>query len=143
MKAGHDDHTTSKKLNAADVEQKLQLQVENWRKKLLDVGNRNPLINCSLESNRGALPILYPDCEVVWRKLAADNEAGTAALRFPWRRDLVPPPKVRPVAGDGKLSRVAGTTQRLLLEDEKFDASTNATAPADEPADAEKADSSE
>lgn len=93
-----------------------RLRVESWRKRLLDLGNRNPLINCSLESTRGAVEIVNPACQVVWRKLAADNDAGTAALRFPWRRDLVPPPKDKDMSGDrgGKQPRAAIATQRTL-----------------------------
>jgi len=80
-------------ISGLDIETQLRGQIENWRKRLLDVGNRNPLINCPLDSSRSALEIVHPECEVVWRQLAADVEAGTLALRFPWRRDLVPPPE--------------------------------------------------
>ena len=76
---------------SADIEAKLRLQVEKWREKLLDLGNRNPLINCSFNPSRGVIEIIHPECETVWRKLAAESEAGAASMRFPWRRDLVPP----------------------------------------------------
>ena len=77
-----------------DVEGKLRVQVEKWREKLLDLGNRNPLINCSFNPSRGVIEIVRPNCEEVWRLLAAESEAGAASMRFPWRRDLVPPPVV-------------------------------------------------
>ncbi len=76
-----------------DLESRLSQQVENWRKKLLDLGNRNSLINCSFSKTHGVVEILHPNTETVWRKLAADNEAGAAMMRFPWRRDLVPMPR--------------------------------------------------
>jgi len=77
-----------------DVGGKLRVQVEKWREKLLDLGNRNPLINCSFNPSRGVIEIVRPNCEEVWRQLAAESEAGAASMRFPWRRDLVPPPVV-------------------------------------------------
>lgn len=76
-----------------DVEAKLRAQVESWRKKLLDLGNRNPLINCSFNASRGVVEIVHPDCESVWKQLVTNSEAGSTTMRFPWRRDLVPPPK--------------------------------------------------
>lgn len=75
-----------------EIESRLVGQVERWRDKLLDLGNRNPLINCSFNASRGVIELLYPDCELIWRKLAADGTAGSDPMRFPWRRDLVPPP---------------------------------------------------
>ena len=75
-----------------DIEAQLRCQVGNWRKRLLDLGNRNPLISCSFNPSRGVIEILHPLCEVVWRKLAADSGAGADPMRFPWRRILVPPP---------------------------------------------------
>lgn len=75
-----------------DLEEILRNQVENWRKKLLDLGNRNSLINCSFHPSRGVLEIVYPNCEEVWQQLAAEVEAGAGTMRLPWRRDLVPPP---------------------------------------------------
>lgn len=71
---------------------KLLGQIEKWREKLLDLGNRNALIHCSFNLTRGALEFAHPDAESVWRKLAAEAEAGVAPMRFPWRRELVPPP---------------------------------------------------
>lgn len=75
-----------------EIESRLIGQVEKWRDKLLDLGNRNPLINCSFNPSRGVIELLFPDCELIWRKLAADGAAGSDPMRFPWRRDLVPPP---------------------------------------------------
>lgn len=72
-------------------------RIESWRDKLLDVGNRNPLINCSFSESRGAVEILTDDCESLWKQLCSENEAGSMAMRFPWRRDLVPVPEDRDV----------------------------------------------
>ena len=106
-------------------EAKLRTQAEKWRTKLLDVGNRNPLINCSFNLKSGSLEIIYPDCETVWRKLAADSEAGVSQMRFPWRRDLVPPESpVEEVESlsdeEGKNSTLQSSTSvgRLHLNDE-------------------------
>ena len=44
--------------NSADIEGRLRSQVENWRKRLLDVGNQNPLINCSFNPSRGVIEIV-------------------------------------------------------------------------------------
>ncbi len=106
-----------------DFEGRLHAQVDHWRKKLLDLGNRNPLINCSLDNSRGAVEVVHPSCETVWRTLAADSEAGTSALRFPWRRELVPPPIDRDStnARTGRTARKDG--QRTLMLDEKSDQS--------------------
>ena len=79
-----------------DIVEMLRAHVENWRKKLLDLGNHNSLINCSFSQSHGVVEIIHPNTEAVWRKLAADNEAGAATMRFPWRRDLVPMPRDLP-----------------------------------------------
>ena len=72
---------------------KLLSQVESWRSRLLDIGNRNPLINTSFNPTRGVLDFAHPGPEVVWRKLITAGEAGSRAMRFPWKRELVPPPE--------------------------------------------------
>ncbi len=76
-----------------DLEAKLRKQVTKWQSKLLDLGNRNPLINCSFNATRGVVELLTPGTEPVWKKLASEGAAGSSSMRFPWRRDLVPPPK--------------------------------------------------
>ena len=68
---------------------KLLSQVESWRSRLLDIGYRNPLINTSFNPTRGVLEFAHPDPEIVWRKLVTAGEAGSRALRFPWKRDLL------------------------------------------------------
>lgn len=75
----------------SDHKTKLVSQVENWRSHLLDIGNRNPLINTSFSASRGVLDLVHPEPEVIWRKLIISGEAGSRSLRFPWKRDLVPP----------------------------------------------------
>lgn len=94
-----------------DPSTKLFTQVESWRSRLLDIGNRNPLINTSFNPTRGALEFAHPDPEVVWRKLVTAGEAGSRALRFPWKRDLVPPP-VKAV----KEGEPTGDIEQLRLE---------------------------
>ncbi len=76
-----------------DVESKLRRQVTKWQSKLLDLGNRNPLINCSFNATRGVVELVVPDTETIWKKLASEGTAGSNSMRFPWRRDLIPPPK--------------------------------------------------
>jgi very-short-patch-repair endonuclease len=75
-----------------DLEARLRNQVAKWQSKLLDLGNRNPLINCSFNATRGVVELVTPETEVVWRKLASEGAAGSDVMRFPWRRELVPPP---------------------------------------------------
>ena len=78
--------------NPQDLEAKLRNQIRRWQSKLLDLGNRNSLINCSFNPTRGVIELVFPDTKVIWRKLATDGAAGSSAMRFPWRRELVPPP---------------------------------------------------
>lgn len=75
-----------------DLESKLRKQVTKWQSKLLDLGNRNPLINCSFNATRGVVELVTPDAEIVWKRLASEGTAGSDSMRFPWRRDLVPAP---------------------------------------------------
>ena len=72
---------------------KLIGQIESWRNRLLDIGNRNPLINTSFHPTRGVLELMHPQSETVWSRLITAGEAGSRALRFAWKHDLVPPPK--------------------------------------------------
>ncbi|WP_425613629.1 DUF4011 domain-containing protein [Anatilimnocola sp. NA78] len=80
------------KTHSDDIEHKLRGQIQKWRGKLLDLGNRNPLINCSFNPTRGVIELLTPATETIWRKLASEGAAGSSSMRFPWRRELVPPP---------------------------------------------------
>jgi len=75
-----------------DLEGRLRNQVTKWQSKLLDLGNRNPLINCSFNASRGVVELVPPETEVVWRKLASEGAAGSDVMRFPWRQELIPPP---------------------------------------------------
>jgi very-short-patch-repair endonuclease len=74
-----------------DLNAKLLAQIENWRSHLLDIGNRNPLINTSFSATRGVIEFVHPDIDVVWRELVLSGEVGTGRLVFPWKVDLVPP----------------------------------------------------
>lgn len=75
-----------------DLESQLRKQVTKWQSKLLDLGQGNPLIKCSFNATRGVVELVCPDTETIWKRLASEGTAGTASMRFPWRRDLVPPP---------------------------------------------------
>ncbi|MBU6173101.1 MAG: DUF4011 domain-containing protein, partial [Planctomycetes bacterium] len=70
---------------------KLIGQIESWRDRLLDIGNRNPLINTSLHPTRGVLELMHPQSEMIWSRLVTAGEAGSRSLRFVWKRDIVPP----------------------------------------------------
>lgn len=74
-----------------DEKSKLIGQIESWRNRLLDIGNRNPLISASLSPTRGAMELAHPAPEEIWRKLVIGGEAGSRAMRFPWKRELIPP----------------------------------------------------
>jgi very-short-patch-repair endonuclease len=89
-----------------DQNAKLASQIESWRSRLLDIGNRNPLINTSFNPSRGVLEFANPEPEVVWRKLITAGEAGSKALRFPWKRDLVPSPD-REVESNGDIGQLS------------------------------------
>jgi hypothetical protein len=122
----------------ADIETVLHNKVEKWREKLLDLGNRNQLINCSFNPSRGAIELAYPECETIWRQLAADSEAGADPMRFPWRRELVPPP---PPEEDEKEESAEPESDRLeLAADPKVPSSqaTTADPPTGDPKEQEK-----
>jgi very-short-patch-repair endonuclease len=76
---------------AVDLEAAIRGKVEKWREKLLDLGNRNPLINTSFNPSRGVIEVVAPSSESVWNTLAAGSDAGVDPMRFPWRSELVPP----------------------------------------------------
>jgi hypothetical protein len=76
-----------------DSKTRLIAQVENWRSRLLDIGNRNPLISTSFSATRGVVDLLSPDPEVIWKKLIVSGEAGTRSMRFAWKKDVVLQPK--------------------------------------------------
>lgn len=71
----------------------IDARIESWRDRLLDIGNRNALINCSFHETRGAIEIVTEDSESLWQRFCVDSEAGSMSQRLPWRRDLVPPPE--------------------------------------------------
>ena len=72
---------------------KLIGQIESWRNRLLDIGNRNPLINTSFHPTRGVLELIHPQSETIWSRLITAGEAGSRSLRITWKSELVPPPK--------------------------------------------------
>lgn len=77
----------------AQVGDNLETKLESWRERLLDLGNRNPLVNCRFSQRSSLIEFDTPSSEIIWRTLAAESEACASAMRFPWRRDLVPPPE--------------------------------------------------
>ena len=68
-------------------------RIESWRDRLLNLGNRNALINCRFGERAGLVRIDTPSTEAVWQTLIAGSAAGTRPMRFVRRRDLVPPPE--------------------------------------------------
>ena len=74
------------------IQDDLEARLESWRERLLDLGNRNPLINCRFSERSSFIEFDTPSTETIWRTLAVASEAGATAMRFPLRRDLVPPP---------------------------------------------------
>lgn len=87
-----DDNFSSESDNSNNIHDVLANKVELWRDKLLDLGNRNALINTKFSDYGGTIEFDTPSTEQIWLKLAAESEAGADPMRFPWRRDLVPPP---------------------------------------------------
>ena len=62
------DHDQDTHPLTTGIDQTLFDKVEKWRSKLLDIGNRNPLVSCSFNPSRGVIEIVTPDSERVWRK---------------------------------------------------------------------------
>ena len=59
-------------------------RIEEWRRKLLDLTNRNQLVSCKI-GPRAAIRLEYPSPGPVWSGLL-----GGADLTFAWKRELVP-----------------------------------------------------
>lgn len=76
-----------------DSKPRLIAQIENWRSRLLDIGNRNPLISTPFSATRGVIDLLNPDPEGIWKKLIVSGESGTRSMRFAWKKDIVGQPK--------------------------------------------------
>ena len=91
LRSSNQKGTSSAATGSQKVGDKLRAQVEIWRKKLLDIGNRNSLINAALSTSRGIVEVVFPECDSAWSKLATSGEANSPSVRFPWKRDLVPP----------------------------------------------------
>lgn len=60
----------------------IDLRIENWKKKLLDLGKRNRLINYR-ETKRSNLKITLPEIDELYRRLVVDEES----LEFPYLLD--------------------------------------------------------
>ena len=100
-----------------DIHDALANKVELWRDKLLDLGNRNALINTKFSDYGGTIEFDTPVTEEIWVKLAAESEAGANPMRFPWHRDLVPPPEDWQEFDD-ELDGEANDTQTLMKQPE-------------------------
>ncbi|WP_237225482.1 DUF4011 domain-containing protein [Rubinisphaera sp. JC750] len=87
-----DDQLSAGFVTTNNVRTTLAEKVELWRDRLLDLSNRNALINTRISERSSNLVFDTPSTEEIWQKLAAESEAGADPMRFPWRRDLVPPP---------------------------------------------------
>ncbi len=59
-------------------------RIEEWRRKLLDLTNRNQLVSCKI-GPRAAVRLEHPSPGPVWSGLL-----GGADLTFAWKRELVP-----------------------------------------------------
>jgi len=59
-------------------------RIEEWRRKLLDLTNRNQLVSCKI-GPRAAIRLEHPSPGEVWSGLP-----GGADLTFAWKRELVP-----------------------------------------------------
>lgn len=59
-------------------------KLDDWRRKLLDLSKRNPLISTKL-GQRGALEFERPTAQSVWQRVVIDN----ASLTFVWKRDVL------------------------------------------------------
>jgi hypothetical protein len=63
---------------------RLHDQIEEWRKRLLDLSKRNRLVNCKIGA-RAAVEIVYPDPELVWQRVVVNGNK----MSFAWKRDLL------------------------------------------------------
>ncbi len=61
----------------------INLRIEKWKKKLLDLGKRNRLINYR-ETKRSNLKITSPEIDELYRKLVVDEDS----LEFPYLLDI-------------------------------------------------------
>lgn len=110
-----------------DPNAKLLSQIESWRSHLLDIGNRNPLVSTSFHPTRGVLELFAPTTEEIWRKLIISGDSGSTLMRFPWKRDLVPPPAMKSKPNDATKSKAVESGQLELDIDGAIDAAnTNA-----------------
>lgn len=90
-------------------------KLENWKKKLLDLGKRNRLINYK-ETKRSNLNIIAPQFDILFQKVVSDEEA----LTFPYPLDRiyteedVEEIQVEVVDGDIETDRTIKEQQRTL-----------------------------
>ena len=63
---------------------RLHDQIEEWRKRLLDLSKRNRLVNCKIGA-RAAIEVVHPEPESLWQRIVVNN--GT--MSFAWKRDLL------------------------------------------------------
>ena len=55
--------------------QLIEKQINDWKKKLIDLSKRNPLLNCKckVDGRSGAIEILHPESDVLWRELVVEE----------------------------------------------------------------------
>ncbi len=59
--------------------QAIEIKIDKWKKRLLDLGKRNRLINFK-ETKRSNIVITSPNYDVLYKKLVQDEQV----LRFPF-----------------------------------------------------------
>ena len=91
----------------------IDLRIEKWKKRLLDIGKRNRLINYR-ETKRSNIKITAPDIEDLYKKLVINEEA----LEFPF---LVDDDEEDEVSSSEDVVSVAGDleTNRSIKEQQK------------------------
>lgn len=86
----------------------IKRRIDDWRRNLLDLSKRNPLVNCRT-GGRGAIEIVYPDTESLWQSLGTDDTTMT----FAWKRSLVEIDQAPLPSATGRGSRRGGGTARF------------------------------
>jgi len=85
----------------------LHVQIEDWRKRLLDLSKRNRLINCKLGA-RGAIELEHPTPAEIWQQLVLSN----GNMTFAWKQQLL---------GEQAEEGDASPQLSMFIEDESSD----------------------
>ncbi len=97
----------------------VQAQIEEWRKQLLDLSNRNRLINCKV-GPRAAIEIEHPTSSSIWSQIVGSQ----GSMTFVWKRDLlgddadaeVEQPQLALFSGEDESAQPRDRTGRIGLE---------------------------